>query len=111
HAVAAIALVGGTSVGVVAVTLLPGLEYLMLTSRAGFDYAAKSTGFPVSHLLQIGVPNVVSQWSPLWIGAVGLLLAVFAMTRPNRGVWFWFGVLAAGLLFSLAFLLPACCSV
>lgn len=101
HAVAAIALVGGTSVGVVAVTLLPGLEYLMLTSRAGFDYAAKSTGFPVSHLLQIGVPNVVSQWSPLWIGAVGLLLAAFAITRPSRGVWFWFGVLAAGLLFSL----------
>lgn len=101
HAVAAIVLIGVVSLGVVAVTLLPGLEYLMLTSRAGFDYAAKSSGFPIDHLLQIGVPQVVSQWSPLWIGTVGLLLAAFALTRPNRNIWFWLGVVVVSLLFSL----------
>lgn len=101
HVVAAIALFGVVSAGVVAVTLLPGLEYLTRTSRAGFDYAAKSSGFPISHLLQIGVPQVVSQWSPLWIGVVGLTLVVVAAVRAGRCVWFWTGVLVVSALFSL----------
>lgn len=95
------ALFGVVAVGVVAVTLFPGVEYLIQTSRAGFNYDDLSHGFPLRELWQIIVPGVVSQWSPLWVGLTGLALALFAVYRERRSAIFWAGLAVFALVFSL----------
>ncbi|HRL12295.1 MAG TPA: hypothetical protein PKX07_10490 [Aggregatilineales bacterium] len=76
--IAGTALFGVVSVGVVAVTLLPGLEYLMRTSRSGLGFDAKGGGFPFQDIAQMIFPGVVSLWSPLYFGVIGLPLALAA---------------------------------
>jgi hypothetical protein len=89
--------------GVVAVTLLPGFEYLLLTSRNDLDFAGKSSGFPFRDVVQFWFPGFISLFSPLYIGLTGLILAVIAVWRGRvleRQVWFWGTVAAFALLFS-----------
>ena len=94
-------LFGLMAVALVAVTLFPGLEYLIQTSRAGFDFDELSHGFPMRDLLQLFVPGVFSQWSPLWVGLGGLGLALIAVVNRVSGARFWGAVALFALVFSL----------
>lgn len=91
---------GVITVGATAVTLFPGAEYLMHTARAGLGYTAKSNGFPVQDVIQFLYPGVVSLFSPLYVGVLGLILALTALRLPPRRTAFWCGVALFGLLLS-----------
>lgn len=96
------ALFGVIAVGAVAVTLLPGLEYLARASRSELGFDAKGGGFPLQDLLQFIFPGILTQWSPLYVGIIGLVLAVMgAYTRWNEEGGFWLGVMLFGLALSL----------
>jgi hypothetical protein len=95
------ALFGGVSFGLAAVQLLPGVEYLARTTRAGFGFDAKGNGFPLQDLFQFIVPNVVSVFSPLYVGVAGLALAAVALFRRAAGAWFWLVAAGVALLWSL----------
>lgn len=102
----ALFLVGAALFGLLAVSLaagqlLPGLEYLPLTARVGFSYDAKGNGFPFQDLIQFVFPGMMSLFSPLYIGTVGLALAAVALWRRLRGGIFWgvVAVIALGLSF------------
>jgi hypothetical protein len=93
-------LFGVVAGGMAAVQLLPGLEYLTLTSRTGFGFDAKGNGFPFRDVIQFLFPNVVSLWSPLYVGIAGLMLALVVLWRRLPGSFFWGGVALVGLLLS-----------
>lgn len=95
------ALFGVLSVGVVAVTLFPGIEYLIQTSRAEFGFEAKDGGFPYRDALQMIFPHAFSLFSPLYIGVTGLGLAVMGVWGRVRGAMFWAGVALFALAFSV----------
>jgi len=101
HSVASALVLAGTTLGITAVTLLPGLEYLLLTTREGMEYAAKGNGFPLKDLLQLALPGAFSQWSPLHVGLPTLFLVALAALRGSRESRFWLLVAAIGLLHSL----------
>lgn len=84
-----------------AVQLLPGLEYLAHTARTGLTFDAKGNGFPIQDVIQFVFTNVVSQWSPLYIGIVGLVLVGIALWRrlPESVFWGVVAVIALGLSF------------
>ena len=94
------ALFGLIALGISAVQLLPGLEYLTRTTRAGFGYDAKANGFPLQDVAQLIVPGIVSLYSPLWIGITGLALALIALWRRISGAWFWGIIALLALLWS-----------
>jgi len=93
-------LFGAIAGGMAAVQLLPGFEYLSLTNRAGFGFDEKGNGFPIRDVIQFVFPNVVSQWSPLYVGIPGLALALVAIWRRLPGSLFWGGVALVALLLS-----------
>lgn len=95
------ALFGVLSVALVAVTLLPGLEYLMLTSRSGITFEAAGAGFPIYDFVQLIAPRIVSLFSPLYIGITGLILVVFAVDARVPDSIFWAGMAIFALLLSL----------
>lgn len=70
--------------GAVAVTLLPGLEYLLRTSRSDLGFDAKGGGFPYQDFIQLLFPGIISQWSPLYVGLTGLALAVIGIFARLR---------------------------
>ncbi len=96
--VLAFGILGGT---LAAVQLLPGLEYLSHTARTGLTFDAKSNGFPIQDIVQFVFTNVVSQWSPLYVGVVGLVLAGIALWRrlPESIFWGVVALIALGLSF------------
>ena len=71
---AAAALAGGLA----APQLLPSLEYVQQSVRANVDYAYVSGGFPLQDTWQLLLPGVLTEYSPLYIGAVGLGLSFVA---------------------------------
>ncbi len=83
------------------VQLLPGLEYLTHTARAGLTFEAKGNGFPIQDVVQFIFTNMVSQWSPLYVGIVGLVLAAIALWRrlPESIFWGIVALVALGLSF------------
>ncbi len=95
-----IGLVGIITFGLVAVQLLPGLEYLILTSRSTFGYDAKGNGFPFQDVLQFVFPNLLSLFSPLYSGFAALLFAGLAVWKRPSTAWFWGGVFLVALLWS-----------
>ena len=96
-----LAFFGAVSFGLTAVTMLPGLEYLQLTSRSGMGFAAKGNGFPYRDIAQFVLPHSVSQWSPLYVGLPALFFIALAMRlRPSESR-FWLAVAALSLLQSL----------
>lgn len=103
QAALALASIGAIAGGLAAVQLLPGIEYLLLTTRNTLGFEALSNGFPFYDLLQVLFPGFISLWSPLYLGIAGLLLACFALMNRerNRDVWFWGGVVLVGLLLSV----------
>ena len=92
-------IMGLVSLGATAVTLLPGAEYLLLTSRAELGFDAKGNGFPFQDVIQFIWPGLVSLFSPLYVGLPALLLSYAALrTRPEAVFWGWSA--AFGLLLS-----------
>jgi hypothetical protein len=75
--------------GTAAVQLLPGLEYLTRTARTSLTFDAKGNGFPFQDVVQFIFPRIVSLWSPLFVGIVGLTLALIAIWRRLAGSLFW----------------------
>jgi hypothetical protein len=98
--VGGITLLGVITLGTTAITFLPGVEYLAETARAGQGYAGKTNGFPLQDLIQFMYPGVVSLFSPLYVGAIGLLAAINAFRGQSRAIWFWGGTTIVGLLWS-----------
>jgi hypothetical protein len=84
--------------GFSAIAWLPGLEYMRLSVRAAGLYDKMAGGFPINDLIQMLLPGSVSFYSPLYVGILPLLLAVWvALSLRRRETTFW-GVLAAGAL-------------
>jgi hypothetical protein len=94
-------LFGGLAFGLAAVQLLPGFEYLAYTTRANLGFEAKGNGFPFQDVIQFIIPNIVTLWSPLYVGLIGLVLAGIALWRRLPGAIFWgiVAILALGLSF------------
>lgn len=94
------ALFGLVAFGLAAVQLVPGVEYLLQTTRAGLGFDAKGNGFPFQDILQFVFPTSVSLWSPLYVGIVGLVLALTAIWRNLPESRFWGIVAFVALLLS-----------
>ena len=91
-----------TGLGVAAVQLVPGLEYMLLSTRAQGTYQEMAHGFPLHDLLQMFLPGILSQWSPLYVGILSLLLAFLAVYLiRDRRVVFWAVLALLALLLSL----------
>ena len=88
--------------GLSAAQLLPSLEFTRLSVRAATDYEFLSGGFPVRDTWQMLLPGVRTLFSPLYVGIVGLGLALIgvgaAAFRPtvvsDRAGAFFFAILA-----------------
>lgn len=81
-------LAAAVAVGLSAPQLLPGLEYVQLSVRADVDYAFVSGGFPLQDSWQLLLPGVLTHYSPLYIGVVGLGLAFVAVgAAAMRSHW------------------------
>ncbi len=94
-------LIGAIGVGLGAVQLLPGMEYLRLTTRSGLGFDSKTGGFPFYDVAQMVIPGIVSLWSPLYVSVTGLALAGLALAWKTRGARFWgiTALVALGLSF------------
>lgn len=92
---------GGVAVGVVAVQLLPGLEYLAHTARTGLGFEAKGNGFLFQDLSQFVFPGILGPWSPLYTGIAGLALALIAIWRKTAHSLFWTGAALLALVLSM----------
>jgi hypothetical protein len=87
--------------GVAAIHLVPGLEYMRLSTRASISYEEVAGGFPRQDVLQILLPGSVSIMSPLYVGIMPLLLAVLApLLRRTAQVIFWSCLAIVALLVS-----------
>ncbi len=89
--------------GLAAVHLVPALEFMRLSTRAQASYLEVSGGFPRQDLLQLLLPGSMSVMSPLYVGILPLLLAVWAVLarhRRDRQVLFWAGLGGLALLLS-----------
>ncbi|MAU10970.1 MAG: hypothetical protein CL607_14200 [Anaerolineaceae bacterium] len=93
-------MMGIVTVGITAVTLLPGVEYLMLATRSDFGFDAKSNGFPLQDVIQFVMPGTMSYWSPLYVGIPALILAAYAVRNRCRDSIFWLGLSVIALLLS-----------
>lgn len=92
------ALLGAVALGASAVTLLPGLEYLLHTTREGLGFAAKGNGFPFRDIAQFVFPGSVSQWSPLYVGLPALFFVAVAIVCRAPESRFWLlAAIVAGL--------------
>ncbi|MGQ9625544.1 MAG: YfhO family protein [Anaerolineae bacterium] len=67
-----------------AVQLVPSAEYMLLSTRAKGGYSEMSGGFPLYDVLQLLLPGSVSVMSPLYIGILPLLLALWAISGTVR---------------------------
>ncbi len=86
--VGGVALAGALFLGLSAPQLLPGLEFAQLSVRANVDYAYVSGGFPLQDTWQMLMPGVLTVYSPLYIGVIGLGLAFVAVAAAMlRAEW------------------------
>ena len=100
-AVGRLALVGALAVGLSAVQLLPSLQFTRLSSRAEISFDESSTGFPLSDLVQLVLPGIVSLWQPLYVGIWSLVMSVVAaLSSRHRDRVYWVGFGVAALLLS-----------
>lgn len=95
------AVIGVVTGGLAAVQLLPGLEYLRLTSRQSMGFDEKGNGFPYYDVAQALYPGFITLFSPLYAGIAGLALAALAAWR--RAVYSAFFAIAALIALALSF--------
>ncbi len=98
--VSGVMLAVGLAAALALVQLLPAYEYLQHATRIAYGFDDKSNGFPIQDVIQLIFPRVLSVWSPLYVGIVGVALAGIAIWRRISGRGFWGGVALIGLLFS-----------
>jgi hypothetical protein len=98
--------VGGFGLAVLlsAVQLIPSFEFARLSTRGDLPYVVAGTGFPLSDVVQMIIPNAVSHFNPLYVGILPLVLAVFAigvstLRRKGDGL-FWLAAAVLGVLIS-----------
>jgi hypothetical protein len=91
----------GIALGLAAVQLIPAAEYLPLTARADLTFSDKGNGFPWQDILQVLYPGIMSLFSPLYIGFMGLCLALIALWKREQTALFWGIMLLIALLWSL----------
>jgi hypothetical protein len=91
-----------TGLGLAAIQFIPAVEYTLRSVRAEGTYDKMSGGFPLIDLIQFLLPGQVSHYSPLYVGVVGLILAVWVVfAAPNRHTTFWAVLAVIALLISL----------
>ncbi len=91
-----------TGIGVAAVQLVPSVEYMLVSTRAGGTYEEMAGGFPLHDLLQVLLPGVLGGWSPLYVGILPLLLVALGIYLVrDRRVFFWSALALVALLLSL----------
>lgn len=74
--------------GLSAPQLLPSVEFAQLSVRANVDYAYVSGGFPLQDTWQMLLPGVLTVYSPLYVGVIGLGLAFVAVAAAMlRAEW------------------------
>lgn len=105
------------ALGLSAAQLLPSVEFAGLSVRANVDYAFVAGGFPLQDTWQLLLPAVLTHYSPLYVGVIGLGLAwtgaacVFGrwaqapakarrLPSPRVGAAFFLGLAVVGLLLS-----------
>jgi len=91
---------GVVTLGITAVTFLPGVEYLALASRADLGFDAKGNGFPFQDILQFIFPGSVSLFSPLYIGIPSLIFVYLAVRYRVPHSLFWIAVAVIALIHS-----------
>lgn len=92
----------GLGVGLAMVQLLPAVEFTALSARVqDLFYDAKSNGFGAGEFFHVLYPFIISSWSPLYIGVVGLLMVVGALLNYRPAYHFWVIVIIVGLLLSM----------
>lgn len=86
----ALAVIGMLTVGygLAAAQLLPGLEYMRLTTRTDMGFDARAGGFPFSDLMTLFVHGL-THWSPLYAGIAVLALAGIAVWQKQESARFW----------------------
>ena len=100
-----------------AASLIPGLEYLQLSTRAAIAFGEAGAGFTPYELIQLALPQVGVPVPALYLGVVPLGLALAAAARPTgqaaelrpaerAGARFWALLGLAALLLSFGALLP-----
>jgi hypothetical protein len=112
-------LVAIATIGLTAAQWMPSLEFVRYSVRANVDYAFVSGGLALADFWQLILPGVLTQYSPLYIGVVGVALSVvalYALIRPRRaeavsmtdnylsvraGILFCLGLVVFALLASL----------
>lgn len=109
---------GGTVLGIAAVSLIPAAHLATYTTRSDVSYNFLSGGSPLLNYLQLLVPGSFSFWIPEYVGLAPFILALFALGgRKHLGagkgeVYFWIGAAVvagwlalgdSGVLFQLAY--------
>jgi hypothetical protein len=96
-----------TGLALAAIQFIPAVEYTLLSVRAEGTYDKMSGGFPITDIIQFLLPGQVSFYSPLYVGIVGLILALWVtfarpstFARLNRHTTFWAVVAFITLLIS-----------
>lgn len=93
-----------------AVQLLPTLEFFRLSYRAvDQTFTDKALGFDIAGLTGLIWPSADGAWSPLYFGAAGIILAIWAVIGPRvrrvdisrKYALFWAGISLVALLMSL----------
>jgi hypothetical protein len=103
---ASVGFVGGFGLAVLlsAVQLIPSFEFARLSTRGDLPYVVAGTGFPLSDIVQMIIPNAISHFNPLYVGILPLVLTVFAIgmstLRRTGDVPFWLAVAVLGVLIS-----------
>ncbi len=65
--------------GLSAAQWIPSLEFTRLSVRANLLYKEASSGFPVQDIWQLLLPDVLTFYSPLYVGVIGLELSLLAV--------------------------------
>ena len=84
---------------VASVQLVPTLRFIGLSTRAGLDFDAVSSGFPLAEITHLLYPGYFGG-SPQYVGILPLVLAAASLyvLRARRQVAFWIGLGALALV-------------
>ncbi len=80
-----IALLCMAALALSAAQLWPSWDFTRLSVRAAMDYAATSGGFPVQDTWQMLFPGVLTLFSPQYVGAAAVGMALFAAGSMVKG--------------------------
>jgi membrane protein YfhO len=92
----------GLGIGLAMVQLLPAAEFTSLSARVQqLFFDAKSNGLGAYEFFQTLYPFIISGWSPLYLGVVGLLMATGSILSYRREYLFWLIVIILGSMLSM----------